>query len=48
VPPAFDAVEFGDREYAEILLDAPDVNVNAQDLAGRTNLMLACYKAGAV
>ena len=37
----FDAVEFGDREYAEILLDAPDVNVYAQDLAGTTILMLA-------
>jgi hypothetical protein len=22
----FDAVEFGDREYAEVLLDRPDVN----------------------
>ncbi len=39
----FDAVEFGDREYAEILLDDPDVNVNAQDLAGTTILMLASY-----
>ncbi|WP_083233578.1 ankyrin repeat domain-containing protein [Planctopirus hydrillae] len=37
----FDAVEFGDREYAELLLDAPDVNIDAQDLAGTTILMLA-------
>jgi ankyrin repeat protein len=39
----FDAVEFGDRGYAEILLNAPDVNVNARDLAGTTILMLASY-----
>ena len=39
----FDAVEFGDREYAETLLNNPDVNVNAQDLAGTTILMLAAY-----
>ncbi len=37
----FDAVEFGDREYAEVLLDALDVDVDAQDLAGTTILMLA-------
>ena len=37
----FDAVEFGDRQYAEVLLDAPDVNVNARDLTGTTILMLA-------
>jgi ankyrin repeat protein len=42
-PDLFDAVEFGNREYAEVLLDAPDVNVNAQDLAGTTILMLASY-----
>ena len=42
-PDLFDAVEFGDREYAEILLADPGVNVNAQDLAGTTILMLASY-----
>ena len=39
----FDAVEFRDRETVEMLLDAPDANINAQDLAGTTILMLACY-----
>jgi ankyrin repeat protein len=39
----FDAVEFGDREFAEVLLDDPSVNVNAQDLEGTTILMLASH-----
>src|SRR5262245_41069080 len=42
-PDLFDAVEFGDREYAEILLTDPAVDLNAQDTAGVTILMLASY-----
>ncbi len=39
----FDAVEFGDRDLADVLLNSADVNVDAQDLSGNTILMLASY-----
>jgi ankyrin repeat protein len=44
----FDAAEFGDIEYAKLLLghpgcDGKPIDVNAQDTEGTTILMLASY-----